>query len=689
MLSAAMLLAALILAPVIGGGFGELEYAIIEILVFGAVIAYFLAPKFRQTNPALVPGLIPLAAFFVLVLISTVFSEAIYPSLKQLLLISACLGAYVLVAWLANDSKVAAAMVTGVVLSALGVCAAGIRHYAISTGGGSQFWAALMSTGEHMRLFGSFINPGYFAGFIVLALPLTLGVYLVARRPVLAVLIGLAFIVETIALMLTGAKFGIVSAAVGLLIFFMLAIATKSLRRSKFIRLLMLAVVLIPLLVVFSGPVRSRIVAAETGGSQVHSTTFRVFTWEATVNMIKANPWVGVGPGVYSIAYPRYTIAGPTKAAHQSYLQLASESGVAALVAFVLALLAIAHQSIAGILKRQSEHMERGPRSHELHNSEHHNPSWSDFVPFSGWRLVNCAIYGSLAGSVVRNLVDSDWYIIGIALPFWVLAGVLVSQSGAVRTMAIPTRWVRTGAVIACAIFALLSISFGLGSYFASHADYEIASKISPLNSEYHREWAKYLAADGDMTASKAQLAYAARLAPTEGSTYHVGGMIALANDDPKAAVGYFKKALKCSPNATSTIYEMSIAYGMLGDEKSQEQAMSRLIEIENSSYEQLKGAPELVDTTFARAHAYFGEKYLAEKKYTMAANEYVQAIERLERWKSNKLALQVALCSGLLTEQGKRDLLALLRESYFDLAKAYDAVGNKYGAREAREKGG
>ncbi|MCE5313801.1 MAG: O-antigen ligase family protein [Armatimonadota bacterium] len=683
MVSAAMLLAALILAPMIGGGFGEFDYAILEVLVFGAVVAHFLTPKGRQTNFARVPGIAPLSVFLVLAVASTVYSEAIYPSLNQLLLIFACVSAYILAASLAKDSKKAAAIVTGTALSALAVCAAGIRNYAISTGGGAMFWESLLSTGEHMRLFGSFINPGYFSGFIVMALPLTLGVYLVTKRTVLAVLIGMAFVLETIALMLTGTKFGIMAAVLGLLVFFLLAIGTKSLKRSKFTRLLILSVFLIPLLAIFSKPVTSRITAAETGGSQVHSTTFRVFTWQATIDMIKANPWLGVGPGVYSIAYPRYTIAGPTKAAHQSYLQIASESGIAALLAFLVAILAIANRSMKGIVKRQTEQTEHDAKTQ---TSENQRLSWSDVVPFSGRPVMNCAIYGALAASVLRNMVDSDWYIIGIALPFWVMAGVLVSQTHASPVITIHSRKLKGMAIAACLILAVLSASFGLArrltpvqmgsdeTFSSSLKGYEMACKICPLNAEYHRELAKYLAADGDLAASKRQLDTSAKLAPTDASTYQVGGMIALANDNPKMAVSYFKNAVKCNPNSTNAIYKMSIAYGMLGDEKDQYQAIKRLIEIENSLYEQVKGAPELVDTTFAHAHAYLGAKYMARKRYSAAANEYVQVIERLQRWQSNKDVLRVALLTGMLTESEKNDLLELLRQSRSDLAKCHNA---------------
>jgi hypothetical protein len=126
----------------------------------------------------------------------------------------------------------------------------------------------------------------------------------------------------------------------------------------------------------------------------------------------------------------------------------------------------------------------------------------------------------------------------------------------------------------------------------------------------------------------------------------------------------------------------------MLDNVKECEKTLLRLLKIEDSEYEILKGVPELVDTTFARAHIYFGRRHKAEKKYYLAANEFTQAIDRLDRWQSNRQMINVAIYSGILTQQEKLDLLEMLRESYYDLADIYDAIGYKKWASETREKG-
>lgn len=706
MASAVLLVSALALSPVVGGGFGEMTNGILQILVFGAVVLHLGLSGDARREIAKPPGLAALGLFAVVFVASVFGSEALYFSLKQLLFMAACFGAYFLAASLCRDARVVAAAVWAIAMSAMMVSVFGIRGYAIGTGGGAQFWKALLAPGDHWRLFGPFVNPGFFAGYLVVALPVTLGAYLVTRRAALAMLAGLGFVVQVIALLLTGTKFGIVCGVAGLMVFFVLAAGTGALRRAKFARLLVIAVVLLPLGMVFSKPVMSRISAAEAGGSQVHSTEFRIYTWQATVDMIRSNPWLGVGPGAYDTAYPRYTIAGPTRYAHQSYLQIAAESGAAALVAFVAVLAAIVWRSLAAMAgPAKSDDTRAGRASDEPVTA---TISWRDLVPFSARRVIACSLFAALIGSAARSLVDSDWYVLGIALPFWALAGMLVSQSGAVREYReLSKRW-RTIVCIACAAFALTSASFGLGDFYAGRMQdarehtgpdvaaaqielYRRAVTVSPLNPKYRRDYGTYLAhpLGGDEPERGArEIERAIRLAPTDAQNYHARALVALWTGDLEGAVRYLRRALKFNPNSTRTILLLADTYAALDDERGRESALQQLLDIESTPYEQIKGTPEMVDTTFAYAHVYFGEKYLAQEKFARAAGHFDAAVERLERWRSNKQFLEVARYMGMLTTDEERALLMLQRDCYYRIADIRREMGNEAGSRIARSKG-
>lgn len=704
MISSVLLLAALALAPVIGGGFDALKNGILQLLVLGGICCRLLSTKNRPGTFARVPGEWFIAAFLAFAVISTCASKSIYFSLNQFIFFATCLGAYLLSSSVSDDKRVAAAAMWLLLLSSLAVSSLGIRNYALDAGGGINFWRSLLGSGQHSRLFGAFINPSFFAGYLVLALPVSLGIYLVTRRTALVVLAGLAFVVDMLALMLTGAKFGIIAAVASLGLFFLLAIVTKALRRARFIRLLALCAVLTPLLVLFSAPVKSRIQAAESGGAQVHSTVFRVYTWQATMNMIAAQPWFGAGPGTYPITYPKYTIAGPTRHAHNSYLQVAAECGIPAAVVFLALLIALARSTLLTTIRYSG--CSPDERKEAVEEPLPDAITWTDILPFSGWRLMNCALFAALFGSAVRNLVDSDWYISGISITFWVIAGVLATRSGAVGGQRLqPGKPARNIACAVCGVMILLTASSGLGDYYSDKAEsiqqrsadegqevirlYRKAAAVSPLAPSYHRHLAVWLGMhDGDWKNAYKQADWAIRLArnTSEGGWY-AKAIIAEANNETPRAIACYYKALQYNPNSTKTLFRLAQIFREIHNTEGLEGALRRLLAIENSDYELVRGTPEIIDGTYAYAHAYFGEQYLNRHYYSASIREYRAAIKRLEQWRESGNMRDVQRQIGLVSDADARNLLRLLRDCYTQLAAAYAATGNDAEAKQALER--
>lgn len=698
MVSSVLLLTALALAPIIGGKFSELASGILQIIILGGVCCRLIWARDKAGAWPRVPGIWVLAAFLLLCAISTIFSRSIYFSLSQSLFVAACLGVFMLAGALCEDRKIATAVVWTLMLCALVISALGIRSYILDAGGGMHFVRALLSSGEHSRIFGTFLNPGFFAGYLVIAMPITLGIYLVTRHWLLVVTAGLAFILETLALMLTGAKFGIIAAVAGLGLFFVLAIVTRALRRSRFVRLVAICVVLTPLLVLFASPVRSRIQAAETGGTQVHSTQFRISTWQATVDMIKAQPWLGVGPGTYPITYQQYTIAGPTRLAHSSYLQIAAECGAPAAGAFLLFLLLIAVSMFMAIIRPAS----RTDNTRESTEKSKTGIAWADLVPFSGWRLINCAMFAGLGGSAVRSLADSDWYIIGISIPFWAMAGTLAARSGVADKAVVLGKRMATALAVVCVLLIAVSCSFALGDFFAIRAAeivaespnasaqvvkfYKDATVVSPLMPTYHRHLAEWLGVQQiDPEEARKQIDAAIRLARhTSEGGWFVKGIIAEAQGNTPLAISSFKKSLLYHPNSTRTLFKLALIYRHAGNQAALEAVLRRLIAIEESDFENIKGTPELIDGTFAYAHAYFGDKYLSNQYYSGSIREYKKAINRLERWRSSGTMREVQLSLGLMSDSDADEMLVLLRECYLGLASAYKDVGDNAEAAQA-----
>ncbi len=388
--------------------------------------------------------------------------------------------------------------------------------------------------------------------------------------------------------------------------------------------------------------------------------------------------------------------------AHNSYLQTAAECGVPALVALLLLLGAMAHRSLAGIASgsvRPADHpREAGdePASESI--------TWVDMVPFSGWRLVNCALFAALFGSAIRSLVDSDWYVLGVALPFWVVAGVLVAQSGAAEPRErVPSRVSRWALVAVCVVAIAMSVSFGLGDFWAAQARaaaeanstqeatdlFQRAARVSPLDPDYHRMAGMWLGlGEGDMAAARAQIDRAIRLAPnTSEGGWYARAMLDGHERKWRAAISDLKAALKFNPNSTQTLSRLAQAYQMAGDRHGCESAYRRLIEIETSPYEEVRGTPEIVDTTYAVARAYFGAKAVAQKKYSTAIAQYQIAIDRLERWRDSGQMREVQKLMGAVSDEDERANLDLLRDCYAGLAAAYEGCDDHRDAAAALKR--
>ena len=147
----------------------------------------------------------------------------------------------------------------------------------------------------------------------------------------------MALLLQLATLVATGSRFALVALALALVVFETalrraqrhgqtLDRTTRGLRVTLGIGLVLAALV-------FARPVFLRLTNPDP-----NSGAFRAWTWKGAVRMAAANPVLGTGIGTWEDSYPRYALTGFTRAAHESYLQLADECGVPALLALLATL---------------------------------------------------------------------------------------------------------------------------------------------------------------------------------------------------------------------------------------------------------------------------------------------------------------------------------------------------------------
>lgn len=184
--------------------------------------------------------------------------------------------------------------------------------------------------GWYSRPTGSFGDANYFALALIVSICMTLCLWkLYPRRRIILTGIALLFFFT---LLLTASRGGMLGLAIMFLLFLW---ETK----SKFTYLALAIIIAVPLAINFAPEAIKRIKGDDY--STKSSTENRVMMQIAGLNMVKANPLMGIGYGKFKQSSKDYNseITGTTFIAHNSYLSVAAELGLPLFVLFLSLLL--------------------------------------------------------------------------------------------------------------------------------------------------------------------------------------------------------------------------------------------------------------------------------------------------------------------------------------------------------------
>jgi O-antigen ligase len=227
---------------------------------------------------------------------------------------------------------------------------------AIVLAGVSQALLGLEQAGLHagpasflrgfQRAYGTFDQPNPFAGFLNMTLPLAVAMALLERSRVVRVLYSGAALTIGAGLLASGSRGAYLAAFAALIV-----MAALQWRRAL-VAALTGAVALLAggLLAAFGaiplGPFAQLMSAVGLGNvsfGSVNDANFsaveRAAHWLAGVRMFASHPLLGVGIGNYSAAYPAYHPRGwyvSLEHAHNYYINIAAEAGIAGLTVYIL-----------------------------------------------------------------------------------------------------------------------------------------------------------------------------------------------------------------------------------------------------------------------------------------------------------------------------------------------------------------
>jgi hypothetical protein len=333
---------------------GVINVGLAEAMLGLVLAAWLMKVLDRQRLTRLIwpPLTIPVMAFIGILLLSSLGSSSLKHSIKELIKWVEVLVLYVLVA---NEMR--GRWSRGLVFVLLGTGAAVALH------GIYQFIFQVGPEGfvlfdRFMRAHGTFEQPNPYAGYLVLVLPVAVGLLVagIARlggRVRWSWLLwaggcGFLMVVALIMSWSRGAWLGFAAAvaAIGLA-----AIA----RSGRVVVLGTVATLLVAYLLLVSGSIQlptsilqrfadflPYLGLADVRGMEVTDANFAVLErmahWQAAISMWTEHPWLGVGIGNYATVYAKYALPQWPLAlghAHNYYLNMAGEAGALGLVAYL------------------------------------------------------------------------------------------------------------------------------------------------------------------------------------------------------------------------------------------------------------------------------------------------------------------------------------------------------------------
>lgn len=139
-------------------------------------------------------------------------------------------------------------------------------------------------------------------------------------------------------------------------------------------------------------------------GTDDSSNAFRVNVWQSVLNMIKAKPILGIGPGnkAFNLVYPLYQRSGYSALGTYSVpLEITVETGIVGVVCYGWLVFTVFRQGFLGLNRLRSDRESSG--------------------------LWIIAAIATLVGMLVHGLVDTVWYRPQVQLLWWLAIAIISS----------------------------------------------------------------------------------------------------------------------------------------------------------------------------------------------------------------------------------------------------------------------
>lgn len=185
--------------------------------------------------------------------------------------------------------------------------------------------------GKSVFITASYGNHNHLAGFLSMAIPLFLGLFLVKTRrlPLLLAMIYMSCFLVAVHVM-TLSRGGWMSLSASLTIMFCILLLQKRFKRKKLLVAIFASLAIVLLFILSSTDTLERLLTL-TEEETVLGMSGRVIAWSGVLEMISNHPLLGNGPGSFATIFTQFQLPGMARRffyAHNDYLQLIAEVGL-------------------------------------------------------------------------------------------------------------------------------------------------------------------------------------------------------------------------------------------------------------------------------------------------------------------------------------------------------------------------
>jgi putative inorganic carbon (HCO3(-)) transporter len=259
------------------------------------------------------------------------------------------------------------------------------------------------------RVYSYLGNPNLLAGYLIPAVALSLVAIFVWQRWLPKALALTIFIVNSICLVMTFSRGGLIGFVVCLFVLLVLLVYWYSVQLPAQWRPWAMPVMLggsagvLIVAVLFVEPLRARVFSIFSGRKD-SSNNFRMNVWSAVIEMIRDRPIIGIGPGnvAFNKIYPQYMRARYSAlSAYSIFLEVLVETGFIGFSCFLWLLVVTFNQGIQQLRR--------------LRASANSNGFW---------------LIGAIAamfGMLSHGLVDTVWFRPEVSSVWWLMVAIIAS----------------------------------------------------------------------------------------------------------------------------------------------------------------------------------------------------------------------------------------------------------------------